>query len=209
MLDQWRPLYLQGFDEGQNWVKLEFIDENGTLIKNVFNSTVRAITYDPQLKDTLTKLVTGDISLEKAQAVTIANYQIKEQTVTKKIPESTPQIELIAPIESIPATESTPPIELTSPTESMPSLEEEKVEVEIEKEETLIEEVIPEENISEDNLLEEVPADINENVVKQEDLEIENQIDEPITQVEEDLEIETSSPNSEEKSIPDEQLLNS
>ncbi len=209
LLDQWRPLYLQGFDEGQNWVKLEFIDENGTLIKNVFNSTVRAITYDPQLKDTLTKLVTGDISLEKAQAVTIANYQIKEQTVTKKIPESTPQIELIAPIESIPATESTPPIELTSPTESMPSLEEEKVEVEIEKEETLIEEVIPEENISEDNLLEEVPADINENVVKQEDLEIENQIDEPITQVEEDLEIETSSPNSEEKSIPDEQLLNS
>ena len=75
LLDTWQPIYLTGFNKGQNWVKLEFIDENGDVIKNAFNSTVRAIEYDPKIKDTLAKLVTGKISLNKAQAITIRNYK--------------------------------------------------------------------------------------------------------------------------------------
>ncbi|NCO74604.1 MAG: hypothetical protein GW795_06635 [Cyanobacteria bacterium] len=81
LLDTWQPIYLTGFNKGQNWVKLEFIDENGDVIKNAFNSTVRAIEYDPKIKDTLAKLVTGKISLNKAQAITIRNYKSAEEEV--------------------------------------------------------------------------------------------------------------------------------
>lgn len=81
LLDTWQPIYLKGFNKGQNWVKLEFIDDNGNVIKNAFNSTVRAIEYDPKIKDTLAKLVTGKISLNKAQTMTLHNYEMTEEEV--------------------------------------------------------------------------------------------------------------------------------
>lgn len=81
LLDTWQPIYLKGFNKGQNWVKLEFIDDNGDVIKNAFNTTVRAIEYDPKNKDTLAKLVTGKISVNKAQAITLRNYEMVEEEV--------------------------------------------------------------------------------------------------------------------------------
>ncbi|BAQ62617.1 conserved hypothetical protein [Geminocystis sp. NIES-3708] len=106
LLDTWQPIYLTGFNKGQNWVKLEFIDENGDVIKNAFNSTVRAIEYDPKTKDTLAKLVTGKISLNKAQAITIRNYEsaeeqtiiqeevTEEENIEENIEESSPTVNL-------------------------------------------------------------------------------------------------------------------
>ncbi|MBF2056164.1 MAG: hypothetical protein IGQ45_02840 [Cyanobacterium sp. T60_A2020_053] len=78
IIDTWQPLYLTGFNQGENWVKLEFIDDQGDVLKNVFNSTVRVINFDPKFNDTLSKLVTGKISLSKAQAITIPNYPVSE-----------------------------------------------------------------------------------------------------------------------------------
>ncbi len=115
LMDTWQPLYLEGFNQGKNWVKIEFIDSQGETVKNVFNSTIRLIDYDPKINDTLTKLVKNKISLEDAMAIAIKNYQpIKNSPKTEKsslTEEIKPAIEKITPkIEEIkPAIEETTP----------------------------------------------------------------------------------------------------
>lgn len=84
LLDTWQPIYLKGFNKGQNWVKLEYIDENGNVIQNAFNSTVRAINYDPSLQDTLAKLVTDKISLDKVKAIALKDYQGLQEVKTQE-----------------------------------------------------------------------------------------------------------------------------
>lgn len=83
VLNRWEPVYLQGFKPGKNWVQLEFLDEQGNTVKNVFNNTARVITYEPKGKDTLSKLVRGELSAEAARGIVDPNY-------TAKIPEATP-----------------------------------------------------------------------------------------------------------------------
>jgi hypothetical protein len=75
ILDQWQPIYLKGFKPGKNWVQLEFLDENSNLVKNTFNDTARIITYEPGGKDTLSKLVRGDILAADAQGIVDPNYK--------------------------------------------------------------------------------------------------------------------------------------
>ncbi len=77
IVDQWQPIYLKGFQEGNNLVQLELIDSEGNKINNVFNKTVRLITYKPDSSEPLAKLVTNQISLEKAQAIIDPNYYVK------------------------------------------------------------------------------------------------------------------------------------
>jgi len=43
------PVYLKGFKPGKNWVQLEFLDER-EIRQNVFNNTVRLITYETKGK---------------------------------------------------------------------------------------------------------------------------------------------------------------
>lgn len=95
LLDTWQPIYLTGFNPGQNWIKLEFIDNNGQVIDNVFNSTVRAINYDPKINDTLSKLVKGKISLAQAQKITTLNPPtevVEEETIIEEIEVVEPEI---------------------------------------------------------------------------------------------------------------------
>ncbi|ACK66212.1 FHA domain-containing protein [Rippkaea orientalis PCC 8801] len=74
LLDTWQPIYLTGFQEGNNWVQLEFIDEQGDRVNNAFNNTVRVITYEPKGQDTLSKLVRGELSSQMARAMVDPNY---------------------------------------------------------------------------------------------------------------------------------------
>ena len=69
VLDRWQPLYLKGFKPGKNWVQLEFLDEQGNSVKNVFNNTVQLITYEPKGQDTLSKLVRGELSAAEARGI--------------------------------------------------------------------------------------------------------------------------------------------
>ncbi|MDW8463177.1 MAG: hypothetical protein RML10_06205 [Geminocystis sp.] len=114
LLDTWETIYLQGFQKGTNWVKLEYVDENGNVVNNAFNSTVRAVEYDPSKQDTLAQLVTGKIPLEKAKAIVIKNYKPVEETQlpTETIPpvktETTPPAETP---QAETKTETTPPAE--------------------------------------------------------------------------------------------------
>jgi hypothetical protein len=76
LLDRWQSLYLKGFNPGENWVQLEFIDENGNKVDNVFNNTVRVITYHPNGEDTLSRLVLGELSEDEARTLVSPNYKI-------------------------------------------------------------------------------------------------------------------------------------
>jgi hypothetical protein len=98
-LDNWQPIYLTGFEKGNNWVQLEFLDEKGNVVNNAFNNTVRLITYNPKGQDSLSKLVRGELTTESARAIVEPGYRAKlTPTVTPTptltpTPEETPLIE--------------------------------------------------------------------------------------------------------------------
>ena len=75
LFEQWQPVYLKGLKQGQNWVQLSLIDEQGQVIDNAFNSTVRLITYDPEQKDTLAQLVRGELSVEQVGQIIVPDYE--------------------------------------------------------------------------------------------------------------------------------------
>ncbi len=131
VLDQWQPIYLKGFKPGKNWVQLEFLDENGNSVKNVFNNTVRVINYEPGGKDTLSKLVRGELSAADARSVVDANYKPSAPApspapvaspIAKPTPTPTP-----VPVPIVPTVKATPapaasPAPLVKPApESKPS----------------------------------------------------------------------------------------
>jgi hypothetical protein len=122
ILDRWQPIYLQGFKPGNNWVKLEFLDNQGNPVKNAFNTTVRQINYQPKGKDTLAKIVRGELSAEQARSIVDPNYTAKKPTtqptpppILETKPEETPKTE-------IPETPATPELEETETAKSPESL---------------------------------------------------------------------------------------
>lgn len=128
VIDRWESIYLKGFKPGKNWVQLEFLDEQGNPVKNVFNNTVRVITYDPKGKDTLSKLIRGELSADAARGMIDPNYTPTTET---KPTQATPSAEETSPTEPT-QTETKPTIptplpEQTSPTEP---IEEKPVETE-------------------------------------------------------------------------------
>ncbi len=108
LLDTWEPIYLKGFDKGNNWVQLEFIDGKGNKIENEFNTSVRVISFDPSYQDGLSQLVRGDLSPIIARSIVDPNYKtipsLEEKTPI--VEEETPVIEPETPI-----VEETPVIE--------------------------------------------------------------------------------------------------
>jgi hypothetical protein len=75
IVDRWQPLYLQGFKPGKNWVQLELLDEQGQPIKNAFNTTTRIVDYQPGGKDTLSKLVRGELKAAEVKGIVTAGAQ--------------------------------------------------------------------------------------------------------------------------------------
>ena len=85
VFDRWQPIYLKGFKPGQNWVKLELIDENGSLIDNALTTGIRVIDYTPGGEDPLSQLIRGEIPLAQAKVLVDPNYVppapiVKERT---------------------------------------------------------------------------------------------------------------------------------
>ena len=94
LLDQWQPIYLEGFQPGENWVKLEFIDDQGNLVANRFNNTVRVINYQPGGQDDLSRLIRGDVTL--AEAFTLTGV-----TVPEFLPELEESVETVESVEDL------------------------------------------------------------------------------------------------------------
>lgn len=92
VLDRWQPLYLKGFKPGKNWVQLEYLDEQGNPVNNVFNNTVRLITYEPNGQDPLAKLIRGELSLAEVRGIVDPTYK-PEPPTPEPIPEPIPSPE--------------------------------------------------------------------------------------------------------------------
>jgi hypothetical protein len=121
VLDRWQPIYLKGFKPGKNWVQLEFLDEQGNPVKNVFNDTVRLINYEPKGKDTLSKLVRNELSPEATRSIVVPNYKVETPPTLSPVvtPTSSPSPTVTPePIPSVaPSIEETPTPELATPEE--------------------------------------------------------------------------------------------
>ena len=87
ILDRWNPVYLQGFKIGKNWVRLELVNDLGTPIPNVYNDSVSIVTYDPQTKDTLAKLIRGEFEPNLEHSLVDPSY-----VVIEPVPIPTPAI---------------------------------------------------------------------------------------------------------------------
>ncbi|MCC5605428.1 hypothetical protein LC612_01085 [Nostoc sp. CHAB 5834] len=111
IFDRWQAVYLKGFHPGKNWVKLEFLDNQGNPVKNAFNTTVRLIDYQPKGKDTLSRIVRGELTADEVRSIVDPNYKLTP----------TPSVEKTPQIQPIPETEI--------PQESKTQLEEPKLEV--------------------------------------------------------------------------------
>jgi hypothetical protein len=120
VLDRWQPVYLKGFKPGKNWLKLEFLDEQGNPVKNVFNNTVRLFSYEPKGKDTLSQLVRGELNPEAARGIVDPNY--KTQPIPTPSPSVTPTP---SPSPSVTPTPSPSPSVTPTPVPSVaPTIEE-------------------------------------------------------------------------------------
>ena len=101
IIDQWQPVYLTGFKEGNNWLQLELLDEQGNNIKNIFNNTVRLIAYNPETKDSLARIVTGEIDLQNAIAIVDPNYEIPLEETLQGVSEEAVEEEITSESEVI------------------------------------------------------------------------------------------------------------
>ncbi|NBD33685.1 MAG: hypothetical protein GVY17_12160 [Cyanobacteria bacterium] len=164
IMDNWLPVYLEGFQVGQNWIKLELLDGDGNLIENAFNTAARLFTYQPEGEDTLSKLVRGELTAEEARVIVDADYQVPEPEVEEEevVPEETEEGEETAPeaaTEEETLEEETPPEPEAVTEEQAPeatTTEEETLEEETPPEpETVTEEQAPEATTTEEETLEE------------------------------------------------------
>ncbi|MEM1241622.1 MAG: hypothetical protein AAGI45_17430, partial [Cyanobacteria bacterium P01_H01_bin.26] len=73
-LNDWESVYVKGLNPGRNWVQLTLVDDEGKPIEGVFNSTVRLITYAPDLDDSLAKIVRGDLTLAEVGGIVDPTY---------------------------------------------------------------------------------------------------------------------------------------
>jgi hypothetical protein len=105
VLDRWQEVYLKGFKPGKNWVKLEFLDNQGNPVKNAFNTTVRLINYQPKGKDTLSRIVRGGLTADEARGIVEQHYTAKKPAIEPPILEKTPEPQPQEEKQLIPETE--------------------------------------------------------------------------------------------------------
>lgn len=143
-IDEWQPIYLEGFQEGNNLIELELLDHNGQSINNTFNKTIRLITYDEAdfEGDTLAQLIAGQITAEEIIATAQQNYFIQpiaEKIVGKIVEEITTE----PPIESSEEKADSESIVVTEPTKEEIILDSTEAETESAIQDEVIEIVPP------------------------------------------------------------------
>ncbi|WP_392536069.1 hypothetical protein [Nostoc sp. C117] len=121
IFDRWQAVYLKGFQPGKNWVKLEFLDNQGNPLKNAFNTTVRLIDYQPKGKDTLSKITRGELTAYEVRGIVDQNYKFTPKPTPIPAVEKTPEIQ--------PKVEKQPIPETQVPEESQAQPTEPKLEV--------------------------------------------------------------------------------
>ncbi|WP_026100296.1 hypothetical protein [Fortiea contorta] len=125
VFDRWQAIYLQGFKSGKNWVKLEFLDNQGNSVKNAFNTTVAVITYQPKGKDTLAQIVRGELGADEVRSIVDQSYSNKlspTEAVPLPSPSVIPEDEQTPEVQPIPETKAvdTPQVEQTPEVQPIP-----------------------------------------------------------------------------------------
>jgi hypothetical protein len=118
IFDRWEPIYLKGFKVGRNWIQFDLLDEQGNLIANDFNDTIRTITYEPGGTDTLSQLTRGELSVAEVFSIVDPNYVYQPPAPEPAVVEP----EFTEPEVLTPDVEPAPPVEepaLTSEPESL------------------------------------------------------------------------------------------
>jgi hypothetical protein len=106
IVDRWQPFYLQGFKPGKNWVQLEFLDQQGKSVTNAFNTTTRIVNYEPGGKDTLSKLVRGELKASDVRSIVSAGALLKQAAPPPK-PSPSPAAKASPTPEAAPAPKQT------------------------------------------------------------------------------------------------------
>ncbi|MDM7327652.1 MAG: hypothetical protein P3X23_011160 [Thermosynechococcus sp. Uc] len=114
-VDRWQAYYLTGLQPGDNWVRLELLDGNGQRIPSPYNPITRLVTYQPNGKDVLSRLLRGELAAKNLQSS--LSPELPSNLPAEPTPEPVPFVEeptsaLKAPV----AQESAP----TSTTEETP-----------------------------------------------------------------------------------------
>ncbi|MBE9009833.1 hypothetical protein IQ250_06405 [Pseudanabaenaceae cyanobacterium LEGE 13415] len=99
-VDRWQPIYLKGFKPGKNWVQLEYVDDKGNPVNNVYNNAARVFNYEPNGQDSLSKIVRGEISFDQAVSIVDPNYKPVPEPVAPT-PEPSP-VPITPPVEEKP-----------------------------------------------------------------------------------------------------------
>lgn len=115
VLAQWQPIYLKGWQRGKNWVQLKFIDEQGNVVENIYNNTAKVFTYKPGGKDTLSRLVRGELSVAAAKGIINPTYEAPPTPAPTPTPEPVSE-EKPTPIPPVTPTPETSSQEEISPT---------------------------------------------------------------------------------------------
>ncbi|CAD5982235.1 FHA domain containing protein [Planktothrix agardhii] len=120
--DKWQPLYLKGLKPGKNWVQIEYLNEQGNPVDNVFNKTARVITYNPNFKNTISQLTQEKLSFAEVKGILNPNFATQDLIETsepEEFPNTEPEV-ISTPVDE-PLEETTPEAELIVEPETTPS----------------------------------------------------------------------------------------
>lgn len=90
-VDRWQAYYLTGLQPGDNWVRLELLDGNGQRIPSPYNPITRLVTYQPNGKDVLSRLLRGELAAKNLQSS--LSPDLPSNLPPEPTPEPTPIVE--------------------------------------------------------------------------------------------------------------------
>lgn len=169
--DKWQPLYLKGLKPGKNWVQIEYLNEQGNPVDNVFNKTGRVITYNPNLKNTLSQLTQEKLSFADLKAILNPNFATQDLIETpepEELPTTQPEV-ISTPVDeptTEPVEETAPEVELTVESEPTPT---EPIELTVEPEPNPPEPIIEPQNSENINPVPEVMLETENSISEIED----------------------------------------
>ncbi|BCX12386.1 MAG: hypothetical protein KatS3mg067_1324 [Thermosynechococcus sp.] len=117
-VDRWQAYYLTGLQPGDNWVRLELLDGNGQRIPSPHNPITRLVTYQPNGKDVLSRLLRGELAAKNLQSS--LSPDLPSNLPPEPTPEPTPEAMPVVEAPTTPVAEESPPTPPAEAVEEVP-----------------------------------------------------------------------------------------
>lgn len=111
-VDRWQAYYLTGLQPGDNWVRLELLDGNGQRIPSPYNPITRLVTYQPNGKDVLSRLLRGELAAKNLQSSLSPDLPSNLPPEPTPTPEPAPIVEEATTPAEVPVAEEAAPTPL-------------------------------------------------------------------------------------------------